>query len=160
MRPAIPCTLAFVESVNTSAFRLLICFVRAALWLKRVATMDRPMESWSMLQLVVMLLCITREIARRSTIIASPVSILWTREDLLGPNRPISADLGDGFTMVDLLNFDSPHIHSDDEHVTSNEADSDDDQDDAPDNDPDGEPTEPPKKKSRPSEMSNNANKK
>ena len=90
----------------------------------------------------------------------SPVSILWTREDLLGPNRPITADLGDGFTMTDLLNFDSPHIHSDDDLV-SHEGDSNDDgPDDPPDEDGDGAPREPPEKKTRPNEMSSSASKK
>ncbi len=100
------------------------------------------------------------EIARRNAVIVSPVSLLWTREDLMGPNRPITADLGDGFAMTDLLSFDSPNLHSDDD-LESHDGDSNDGgPDNPPDEDDDGAPREPPSKKTRPNEMSSSSTKK
>ena len=110
--------------------------------------MDRQMESWTMLQLVIMLISITREIARRNQVIVSPVSLLWTRDDILGPNRPITADISDGFALTNLLSFDSPQLHSDDEQESQDEG-----GDNPPDGDDNEPPREPPRKKSRPNEM-------
>ena len=101
-----------------------------------------------MLQLIIMLLSITREIGRRNQVIVSPVSLLWTREDILGPNRPITADISDGFALTNLLSFDSPQLHSDDEQESQDEG-----GDNPPDGDDDEPPREPPRKKSRPNEM-------
>ena len=132
--------------------QVVICFAQVArgsrILFLVVRRMDRQMESWTMLQLVIMLISITREIARRNQVIVSPVSLLWTRDDILGPNRPITADISDGFALTNLLSFDSPQLHTDDEQESQDEG-----GDNPPDGDDNEPPREPPRKKSRPNEM-------